>query len=968
MIGSGPDASCVPQSSASPNALTPRLSRRAVLTAYAFAHVSAITTALWPGWVGLDRTPLVVTALLGVLVSAVFALVPRPPRTLGPHIAIACATGLTTLSVYFADGTPATGAYVVLYALGSAHIALLTSRPAVVVHLLVPFVGLPLALVANGHRAEVVGWLAVLPCATVVPTLVVRTIVGMARRRAAHDPGLDVLNRAGLAAVCAAGLAATAADVSTSSTVSVVHFDDLRELRLALGRHAAEDLLAESARRLAALPGAVVARIDLDALAVVRPVTGGTGDGSLETGRREGAALRAVLQDPVPLPGQGLQVRPETSVGVACVPDHGTDLEELLAAADVALVPAATAPARVAVAEGAAALDVDALKLHTELPEAIAAGQLRVFHQPLLAAGSRRMIGTEALVRWQHPERGLLGPGAFVPLAERSQAIVALTHWVLRTAVAQCAQWRAAGHDLGVSVNLSPAVLTEPTLVAVVRQVIAEHGLEPSVLTLEVTESALVGDPQGAAAVLAALRAAGARISLDDFGTGYTSLTLLRQLEVDELKIDRTFVDAAPQAPADAAIVRALVDLAHRLSIEVVAEGVEDARTADLVTTLGADVLQGFHFARPVPADQLLTVLAPAPEQEARPLVDPALLHVEVPAPRTLDEAHRLVLARQARRGASASLGVLTKVVTLAGELCGTAYASLNVVDEDHVHLVARYGHDVRRTLRDGTPCSWAGVGRDVVELSGMDRDPRFAGGEAVAGEVRRYLGAPVVDALGNTVAVLCVYDDAAHGFTPGQADLLRSLAALVADHLAGTDAAAVLPRVHAMLQALPELDRAGDGCELLSLVADAVQDLLRPDLLLVVRPTTPSADRWDLVGHRGDVVPEVLREVVFDARERSAVSRAVATQRPVWVPDAMTSSLIDAGLAGRLGASSVLAVPVVTAGEASYVLSAVWYDPQPDLHPALRDAVVAVAVRAGRRLSQPADRFGDVHALPAVG
>ncbi len=152
-------------------------------------------------------------------------------------------------------------------------------------------------------------------------------------------------------------------------------------------------------------------------------------------------------------------------------------------------------------------------------------------------------------------------------------------------------------------------VLADPSLVNAVRRAVVENGLGPGVLTLEVTETALLVDPRDAAAVLAALREAGARVSIDDFGTGYTSLTMLRQLAVDELKIDRTFVAAAAQAPADAAIVQALVDLAHRLSLDVVAEGVEDARTAAVVRDLGADVLQGFHFARPVPAEE---VFAPA--------------------------------------------------------------------------------------------------------------------------------------------------------------------------------------------------------------------------------------------------------------------------------------------------------------------------------------------------------------------
>ncbi|MGI4896063.1 MAG: putative bifunctional diguanylate cyclase/phosphodiesterase, partial [Janthinobacterium lividum] len=512
-----------------------------------------------------------------------------------------------------------------------------------------------------------------------VPTLVVRTVLFAAGRRTSWDTSLDVPNRAGLLDLCADRLRGFAGAVEVCETVSVVHFDDLRELRLTLGADAAENVLAESAARLAQLPGAVVARTGLDALAVVRPVTTGTEGGSLETGRREGIALRSLLLDPVTLQGRGLgrglRVRPETSVGVACVPDHGCDLEDLLAAADVALVTAATVPARVAVAEGAAILDVDALQLQTELPAAIADGQLRVYYQPLVASGTGRLLGSEALVRWQHPERGLLGPGAFIPLAERSQAIVALTYWVLGTAVAQCAQWRAAGYDLGVSVNVSANVLTEPSLIETVRRVIAEHRLEPSVLTVEVTESALLEDPVGAGAVLAALRAAGARVSLDDFGTGYTSLTMLRQLEVDELKIDRTFVEAASKAPADAAIVRALTDLAHRLSMEVVAEGIEDARTADLVMTLGVDVLQGFHYARPVPAEDLLTALRTPPSvPDTAPVVDSAPLEVEISAPRPADEAQRLALALRTRVRAQASLALLQKIVALAGEVCGTQF------------------------------------------------------------------------------------------------------------------------------------------------------------------------------------------------------------------------------------------------------------------------------------------------------
>ncbi|NYD22422.1 EAL domain-containing protein [Kineococcus aurantiacus] len=771
-----------------------------------------------------------------------------------------------------------------------------------------------------------------------------------ARRCAARRDVPDLPGRRGLLERCAAPLRAVAEDAETAWTVSVVGFDDLRELRLALGGPAADAVLAESARRLAELPGAVVARLGPDTLAVVRPLTTGTAGDAPATGRQEGTALRSTLLEPVELPdlgpGRGLRVRPETSVGVACVPDHGRDLEDLLAAADVAHARAGTAPRRVAVAEGTAAVDLDALALHTELPAAIADGQLRVHYQPLVTAGTHRVVGVEALVRWQHPERGLLGPGAFVPLAERSQAIVALTRWVLREAVAQCAAWRADGHDVGVSVNLSAAVVGEPTLVGTVRDVLAAHRLDPGVLTLEVTESALLADPAGAAAVLAALRAAGARVSLDDFGTGYTSLTMLRQLEVDELKIDRTFVAAAPQAPADAAIVRALVDLAHRLSVEVVAEGVEDARTAEVVRGLGADVLQGFHFSRPVPAADVFAA-APAPVRE---VVLPA--DEPVRAPRPVDEADRLRLAHRVLESASGSQRLLRRVTALAAAVTGARFASFNVVTDEHVHALATHGHDVTRGPRDGTPCAWAVLQQDLLELD-CRTDPRVAGGVAGRAGVRHYAGVPVVDAHGRTLGVLCVYDLLPIPLDDGRRAQLRALAGLVAEHLEGAEAAGLLDRVHALLQAVADVELAADACAVGGGFARAVHDLTRPDFSFVLRRISPLAERWDVVGVVGDADADALDGHVVDTSTRSAVSRAVAGRRPVWVPDAGTSSVVDAAAARHLGARSVLTVPVADERGVRLVLVQCWRDAQDDLPPVLRDAAVAAAARAAHALGR---------------
>jgi len=772
------------------------------------------------------------------------------------------------------------------------------------------------------------------------PALLVPAVLEEGRRRSTRDGVLGVANRAGLAEECA-GWLTSLADWDTAATVSVVHFDDLRDLRLALGADSARELLAAAARRLERLEGAVVARIDHDTLAVVRPVPFGyapaAGEEGLSLGERQGREVRAALQPPVRLRGRGLEVRPETSVGVACVPDHGTVLEELLAAADVALVTAAAASSRVAVAEGAAVLDVDALALHAELPAAIAAGQLRVHYQPLVSAGGGRLLGVEALVRWQHPVRGLLGPGAFVPLAERSQAILALTEWVLRTAVAQTAAWRAAGHDLGVSVNVAAPVLAEESFLATVQDVLDAHELPPSVLTLEVTESALLDDPDRAAQLLSALRAAGARVSIDDFGTGYTSLTMLRALDVDELKIDRTFVDAAPHTASDAAIVRALVDLGHRLSMEVVAEGVEDARTADLMTRLGVDVLQGFHFARPVPASELLTALRVPEGRDLRPV------------PSTLsEEEQRLADVRHVVPLLLASRPFFDALAGLAAAVCERPAAAVTVVDEDFVRVLAGSGAG---GPRDELPCSRAVHGRTVHEVPDLLADPQWADGAAAREGMRAYAGAPLVDPRGRVLGVLCVSGPEPGTLTPHQRELLSALAALAVEHLEGAEAATVLPRLQAVLQAMPELDRIDCPVELLDALADAVVDLLRPDLLLVTGATDPDGGGHGLLAQRG--LPIDASEFRIEAGDLSGVARAIRTQRPVWVPDTLTSSVLDAAHVRLLNAASVLVVPVVTATGAEWVLSVVWQTPVPDLPAALRDATAALASRAARQLDR---------------
>jgi EAL domain-containing protein (putative c-di-GMP-specific phosphodiesterase class I) len=242
------------------------------------------------------------------------------------------------------------------------------------------------------------------------------------------------------------------------------------------------------------------------------------------------------------------------------------------------------------------------LSLLGELRHGIANDQIVLHYQPKLALPDVKLVGVEALARWQHPQRGLLGPSEFIPVAESTGLIVPLTLSVLRSAIGQLAQWRADGHDFTVAVNLSPRCLAEPDLTAQVLGLLGAYDVPGRCLELEITEDTLALDPDRALATLTALHAAGIQISIDDFGTGYSSMAYLRRLPVNELKVDRSFVMGMLSRGDDEVLVRSLVDLGHNLGLTVVAEGVEDQATLDALSQVGCDVVQGFHLGRPMTA------------------------------------------------------------------------------------------------------------------------------------------------------------------------------------------------------------------------------------------------------------------------------------------------------------------------------------------------------------------------------
>src|ERR1700686_2572765 len=251
-------------------------------------------------------------------------------------------------------------------------------------------------------------------------------------------------------------------------------------------------------------------------------------------------------------------------------------------------------------------IDDEGQDASVDLREAIAAGQLRLYYQPKADLHTGLVTSVEALVRWQHPTRGLIPPDQFIPLAEQTGLIEPLTHWMLETAVAQCRRWLESGIPLHVAVNLSMWNLRDASLPDAIAGLLARYTVPAHFLTVEITESAVMADTAYTLRVLKRLFALGVRIAIDDYGTGYASLAYLKHLPADELKIDRAFVQHMVENPVDQAIVRSTVNLAHSMGMRVVAEGVEDQATWDLLAALGCDIAQGYYLSRPVPAQDLV--------------------------------------------------------------------------------------------------------------------------------------------------------------------------------------------------------------------------------------------------------------------------------------------------------------------------------------------------------------------------
>ncbi|MFI2754248.1 putative bifunctional diguanylate cyclase/phosphodiesterase [Cellulomonas sp. P22] len=401
---------------------------------------------------------------------------------------------------------------------------------------------------------------------------------------------------------------ATAQSDGTHVGLVLLDVDRFKDINDSLGHDRGDELLEQVAVRLCGIlrDDDLVARLGGDEFAVLLPDVRST-----EDAERLAHRVRGVFAAPFVLGDLPLHV--DTSIGVACLPDHAQDATTLMRMADVAMYTAKAHRLGVAVYSP----DEDdsspaRLVLLGDLHAALAAGvELELHYQPKIDLDGGKVVGLEALMRWRHPTRGLLPPDLFVPLAEQSGLIHDLTRCALETAVSQLARWRAEGREpLPVAVNLSAHDVTSLKVVELIERLLAEHDVPPELLEVEITETALVTDPSRVVPVLHRLAEGGVRVAIDDFGIGNTSISQLLDLPVAVLKIDRLFVTDLADGGGSALVVKAMVDLAHSFGLTVVAEGVEDEVTADLLRGLQVDQAQGFRYSPAVPPDELAGMAA----------------------------------------------------------------------------------------------------------------------------------------------------------------------------------------------------------------------------------------------------------------------------------------------------------------------------------------------------------------------
>jgi diguanylate cyclase (GGDEF)-like protein len=415
-------------------------------------------------------------------------------------------------------------------------------------------------------------------------------LTGLPNRRLLHDRLAQAIG--------------AAQDQDASVALLVIDLDRFKEVNDTFGHQYGDILLRQIGPRLndRLEPRDLVARLGGDEFAVLLP------NADAERAERVARMLIVALDRSFPVGDSSVDIG--GSIGIALSPEHGTDADTLLRRADVAMYVAKRSGAGCAIYSSSHDQhSPDRLAMVGQLRRAVDADELVLLYQPKVSLETGQCVGVEALIRWQHPQRGTITPDQFIPLAEQTGLIKALSQWVLSTAMRQAREWLTLGIAVPIAVNLSMRDLHDPDLPETVASILQRWHVPPSLLVVEITENGLMADPTRALHTITTLRLMGIRIAIDDFGTGYSSLAYLKRLPVDELKIDRSFVRELATDEDDLAIVRSTIGLGHDLGLTIVAEGIEDRRTWDRLQRLGCDVAQGYFIGRPMPASVVVASL-----------------------------------------------------------------------------------------------------------------------------------------------------------------------------------------------------------------------------------------------------------------------------------------------------------------------------------------------------------------------
>ncbi len=433
------------------------------------------------------------------------------------------------------------------------------------------------------------------------------------RYQALHDALTDLPNRTFLQKRLNQALM-NAECQQNSVALLMMDLDRFKEINDTFGHQHGDLLLQQVSTRLVQAIGSagIVSRLGGDEFAILLPKADEESTGIIAE------QLRNILEEPFMIAGYPLNV--EASVGIVLYPLHGTDGLTLMRRADVAMYAAKSTHEGVAFYKATHDDQYSSrrLALIGALRQAIAANELTLYYQPKVNLKTGLTNSVEALARWQHPIHGFVPPDQFIPLAEQTGLINSLTAWALETAIRQCSVWLQAGLSMSVAVNLSSWNLRDITLPETIMSLLTRYSVPPQLLRVELTESMIMTDADRALDVLHRLSALGIHISVDDFGTGYSSLAYLKRLPIDELKIDRSFVQHMLEVEADITIVRSTIMLAHNLGLHIVAEGVEDKATLNLLADFDCDVAQGYYMSRPIPAAELECWLRTFPQLVTR--------------------------------------------------------------------------------------------------------------------------------------------------------------------------------------------------------------------------------------------------------------------------------------------------------------------------------------------------------------